>query len=186
MPKPPAQAVLVLTPSTLLFSLVQDIVIPAQVVRDFVPQRAADLFANLLASAPAFLLERRVVEHDPIRERCDIEVTTLNAWHPSILAKRALHVALLGHERDIIKLCDHFLGDFAYRDLCKSPFLLCISNFGYKTAPAPPLTLQINIVASAVFRSKFEMLVDESDFCRGPYSILQALLKLRKCHTRIG
>ena len=53
-------------------------------------------------------------------------------------------------------------------DLCKSPFLLRISNFGYKTAPAPPLTLQVNIVASAVFRSKFEMLVDESDFCRGP------------------
>ena len=61
----------------------------------------------------------------------------------------------------------------AYRDLCKSPFLLRISNFGYKTAPAPPLTLQVNIVASAVFRSKFEMLVDESDFCRGPY-ILQS------------
>src|SRR3989338_679938 len=57
---------------------------------------------------------------------------------------------------------------FLFRDLCKSPFLLRISNFGYKTAPAPPLTLQVNIVASAVFRSKFEMLVDESDFCRGP------------------
>ena len=58
---------------------------------------------------------------------------------------------------------------FLFRDLCKSPFLLRISNFGYKTAPAPPLTLQVNIVASAVFRSKFEMLVDESDFCRGPF-----------------
>ena len=61
-------------------------------------------------------------------------------------------------------------GGIPFRDLCKSPFLLRISNFGYKTAPAPPLTLQVNIVASAVFRSKFEMLVDESDFCRGPFT----------------
>ncbi len=56
-----------------------------------------------------------------------------------------------------------------YWDRCKTPFLLRFPNFGCKIATAPPLMLQINIVAFAIIRFEIWNSHYESDFCSGPY-----------------
>ena len=55
-----------------------------------------------------------------------------------------------------------------YRDLCKTPFLLRLPDFGCKIAPAPPLTFQVNIVACAIFRSKSKTLATKASFAEVP------------------
>jgi hypothetical protein len=55
----------------------------------------------------------------------------------------------------------------AYKDRCKTPFLLHLRPLGCKIVKAPPLILCINIITLPIFRYEMANVRDESEFCNG-------------------